>query len=200
MQRDPYYFPFVIVTKDELIPGNNYYMKLNDNIIRKSVDARRNVPVSDLKGTFVRLHREIERVTTKEFAVFTNVFIMNQIYKQGLCSSMLIRTPQGFLANDGEGCVNYSDERRNRFINQDREVFLDVQNWKFGIPTEQNILTSKALERISTKLPDDLNTKVLEFQGIKPTGGKIKRRIRKLKKTRKTKKTKKTRKTRKINK
>ena len=28
MPRDPYFFPFEIVNKNELIPGNNYYMKL----------------------------------------------------------------------------------------------------------------------------------------------------------------------------
>ena len=77
MQRDPYFFPFEIVDKNSLIPGDNYYIKLNDNIIRKSVDRRQNIPVSNLKGTFVRLHKEPNRIVApREYAVFKNVFII----------------------------------------------------------------------------------------------------------------------------
>jgi hypothetical protein len=49
-------------------------MKLNDNIIKKIIDRDHNVPVSDLKGTFVRLHNEPSIVGPREYAVFKDVY------------------------------------------------------------------------------------------------------------------------------
>ena len=189
MSRDPYFFPFEIVNKNELIPGDNYYMKLNDSIIRRFVDRRQNVPVSDLKGTFVRLHSEPSVVGPREYAVFKNVFIMNKSYKLGLCRFMLVRYPEGFLASAG-GCDTYSDQFQNRIVNTEREVFLDVGHWRFGKPTEQKLLSERALQKINPKLPDALNNEVLQFQGkMKAIGGKKSRRYRKSRKSRGKRKT-----------
>jgi hypothetical protein len=186
MSSDPYFFPFKIVKKEELIPGENYYIKLNDKIIKDFVDKRRNVPVSHVSGQFIKLHTEVDRINTVEYAIFKNVRIMNKKYKLGLCTMMLVRYPEGFLANAG-GCDTYSD--RNRTINEDREVYFNVNRWMFGVPTEQKLLSTKAFEKINPKLPDTLNNEVLQFHGtMKPVGGKKKtRKSRKNKHRRKTK-------------
>jgi hypothetical protein len=175
MQRDPYFFPFEIVDKNSLIPGDNYYIKLNDYIIKKSVDGRQNIPVSNLKGTFVRLHKEPNRVVApREYAVFKNVFIMNKIYKQGLCRFMLVRYPEGFLAA-ADGCDTFSDQSQNRIVNTEREVFLDVNYWKFGKPTEEKLLAERAMN--SLNLPQTMTGEISQFRGIqKPLGGRKSRK------------------------
>jgi hypothetical protein len=188
MQRDPYFFPFEIVDKNSLIPGDNYYMKLNDNILKKFVDGRQNIPVSNLKGTFVRLHKEPNRIVApREYAVFKNVFIMNKIYKQGLCRFMLVRYPEGFLAA-ADGCDTFSDQSQNRIVNAEREVFLDVNYWKFGKPTEQKLLANKAMQ--SLNLPETLKGEVSQFRGTqKPLGGRKSRKNKKSRKSRRKRQT-----------
>jgi hypothetical protein len=161
--RDPYYFPFEIIHKDQLVPGENYYMKLNDRIIKKFVDRRHNVPVSDLKGTFVRLYKENNSAHGKEYAVFKNVFIMNKAYKTGLCTMMLVKYPDGIIANAGEGCDSYSDKSKNRTVNEDREVFLDVGHWRFGIPTEYKLVSKRALQSAVPELPEYSSFEMLFF-------------------------------------
>ena len=190
MSRDPYFFPFEIVDKNSLIPGDNYYIKLNDYIIKKSVDRSHNIPVSNLKGTFVRLHKEPNRIVApREYAVFKNVLIMNRIYKQGLCRFMLVRYPEGFLAA-ADGCDTFSDQTQNRIVNTEREVFLDVNYWKFGIPTEQKLLAERALKKINTIIPSELSNEVSQFQGtMKPTGGRKSRRNKKSRKNRRKRQT-----------
>ena len=188
MPRDPYFFPFEIVNKNELIPGNNYYMKLNDSIIRKFIDRHHNVPVSDLKGTFVRLHNEPSIIGPREYAVFKNVFIMNKSYKLGLCRFMLVRYPEGFLASAG-GCDTYSDQFQNRIVNTEREVYLDVGYWRFGIPTEQKLLAERAIK--SLNLPQTMTGEISQFQGtMKPLGGRKSRKNIKSRKNRRSKKSK----------
>ena len=175
MNRDPYFFPFEIVNKDNLVPAENYYMKLNDNIIKRFIDMRRNVPLSDLKGTFVRLHKEDIGSIKREYAVFKNVSIMNKSYKPGLCTTILVRYPEGFLAADG--CDSYSDEFKNRSVNTDREVYLDVVQWKFGIPSEAKVVSNKALQKMGPLLSENVINEVSQFQGTqKPIGGKKKSR------------------------
>jgi hypothetical protein len=188
MQKDPYFFPFEIVDKNSLIPSDNYYMKLNDNILKKFVDGRQNIPVSNLKGTFVRLHKEPNRIVApREYAVFKNVFIMNKIYKQGLCRFMLVRYPEGFLAAAG-GCDTFSDQSQNRIVNADREVFLDVNYWKFGKPTEQKLLANKAMQ--SLNLPESMTGEISQFRGTqKPLGGRKSRRNKKSRKSRRKRQT-----------
>jgi hypothetical protein len=174
--RDPYYFPFEFIHKDQLVPGENYYMKLNDRIIKKFVDRRHNVPVSDLKGTFVRLYKENNSANGKEYAVFKNVFIMNKAYKTGLCTMMLVRYPDGIIANAGEGCDSYSDKSKNRTVNEDREVFLDVGHWRFGIPTEYKLVSKRALQGAVPELPEYMVNEISHFTGSKPRiGGKSKK-------------------------
>jgi|APGre2960657373_1045057.scaffolds.fasta_scaffold07413_2 hypothetical protein len=191
MQNDPYYFPFDIVNQNELITGDNYYMKLNTNIIKNFVDKRRNIPVSDLKGVFIRLDKEVDIANnvTIEYAVFKNVYIMNKQYKKALCNFMLVRYPDGILASDD--CDSYSDNFKNRLVNDDREVFLAVNRWQFGIPTQEKIITQKALEKIQPKINDSLTREVLKFRGT--LGGKKNRKI-KIKRTKRNKRTKRLRK------
>ena len=168
---DPYYFPFEIIDKAHLVPGENYYIKLNDRIIRDFLSKRRNLPVSHLKGTFVRLHTEVDRVTTTEYAVFKNVRIMNRNYKIGLCNLMLVRYPEGFLANSG--CDTFSD--RDRTINEDREVFFSVNKWIFGLPTETALITKRAIKKIEPILKPDVLNEISQFKGTNK-GGKTRRK------------------------
>lgn len=189
MNRDPYFFPFEIITKDNLVPGENYYMKLNDNTIKRFIDQRRNVPLSDVKGTFVRLHKEDIGSIKREYAVFKNVSIMNKSYKPGLCTTILVRYPEGFLAADG--CDSYSDEFKNRSVNTDREVFLDVGQWRFGIPSERKLVSNKALQK-GTPLDENSINVISQFQGIqKSSGGR--KKSRKSRKNRKNSKSRKDR-------
>jgi hypothetical protein len=176
MTKDPYFFPFDIVNNNELIIGDNYYMKLNNNIIKRFVDKKRSVPVSDLKGIFVRSHIEDDGENTIEYAVFKNVYIMNKTYKPGLCNFMLVRYPNGTLANDD--CDNFSDIFRNRLVNEDREVYLAVNVWKFGIPTQEKIMIQKTLEKIEPNINEYLTKEVSKFRGIQSLKGgrKIKRK------------------------
>lgn len=182
MPNDPYYFPFEKVNKDELIPGDKYYIKLNDNIIKtKFLDLRRNLPVSHLEGVFERLHTEPDRITTPvTYAVFKKVRILNKIYKEGLCNLMLVRYPEGFLASAG-GCSSYSDFS-GRTVNEDREVFFNVNRWMFGKPTEYNLLKNKVINKVSNQIGEDniLTTKELLGEKIekpekKEIGGRKKR-------------------------
>lgn len=185
--NDPYYFPFQVINYLELIAGDDYYIKLNDRVIHSFLDNRRNLPVSHVKGTFVRLHTEIDRTSSVEYAVFKNVRILNKNYKLGLCNQMLIRYPEGFLAGSG-GCDTFSDSNENisrrRTINQDREVFFNIRKWVFGVPTEQSIMENKGMDIIKKKITvPDMITEIKEFRGNKPgLGGK------KINKTQKKKK------------
>jgi len=189
---DPYFFPFQQVNKSELVPGENYYIKLNDKIIKDFLDKRRNLPVSHLKGTFVRLHTEVERVTTIEYAVFKNVRIMNKKYKLGLCNLFLVRYPEGFLASPG-GCDTLSDNNPDpalrRTINEDREVFFNVNRWMFGKPTEQELLAKQVITKLQPTLNTDTINYYNEIRGTKKAGSKKRktnRRKRKISKKRRT--------------
>jgi hypothetical protein len=176
MSRDPHFFPFNIINKNDLITGDNYYMKLNNNIIRKFIEKKRNVPVSDLKGTFVRLHTEPGVDGATEYAVFKNVYIVNKIYKQGLCNMMLVRYPNGMLAIDD--CDSFSDYLKNRAVNEDREVFLAVNVWKFGLPNEETIMSKKVLEKLTPTINETLIGEVKKFRGFQMPGGKKMRKTK----------------------
>lgn len=172
MSNNPYYFPFENINYLELIPDDEYYMKLNNKVIDYFINKIRKLPVSHMKGNFVRLHTENDI----EYAVFKDVRIMNRIYKKGLCNQMLVRYPDGMLAASS-GCDSFSDNNQDlslrRTINEDREVFFNVKNWVFGIPTEQNIMQNKAIDKLETNIvvPDMIN-QVREFKGTKKTAGK----------------------------
>jgi hypothetical protein len=169
---DPFHFPFKTVTKENLVPGENYYIKLNDRIIQDFLSKRRNLPVSHVRGTFVKLHTEVETVNTTEYAVFRNVRILNKKYKMGLCNMMLVRQPEGFLASAG-GCDTYSD--RDRTVNEEREVFFDVKKWIFGIPTEQELLANQVINTSKPTLNTDMVGLIGQFRGTNK-GGKTRRR------------------------
>lgn len=173
--NDPFNFPFEIVDKEQLIPGDKYYIKLNDRVMRKFLDNRITMPVSHVSGIFVRLHTEIDRIDSTEYAVFKNIRIMNKRYKLGLCNQMLVRYPEGFLASSGS-CDTFSDSNPNtilrRNVNEEREVFFNLKKWIFGIPTEQKLLTEKIVTQIEPKLNKDMMREISIFRGIKPKGGK----------------------------
>lgn len=179
---DPYYFPFEKINKNELIPGDKYYIKLNDAIIKKFVDMRRNIPVSHLEGFFVRLHTENDGINSIEYAVFKKVKILNRIYRPGLCNMMVVRNPEGFLATAG-GCNTYSD--LNRTINEDREVYFAINKWMFGKPTEHKLLTKQVVNSLINPLGQDniITTKELLGEKIekpekKEIGGRKKRKTK----------------------
>ena len=181
---DPYYFPFETINKEQLIPGDKYYMKLNDKVVHKFLDYRRTLPVSHVEGVFERLHTEVDRINSVEYAVFKNVRIINKNYKLGLCNEMLVRYPEGFLAGSG-GCDTFSDNNLDpmlrRTINEDREVFFNIKKWIFGIPTEQKLLVEKIIKRIEPNLNEDMMREISTFRGIQPKGGKKHKKSKKSK-------------------
>jgi len=186
MTTDPYYFPFKIIDKDSLIPGENYYIKLNDRVVRDFLSKHRNLPVSHLQGTFEGLHIENKNNLIVEYAVFKNIRILNHKYKIGLCNQMMIRYPEGFLANTD--CDTYSD--LNRTINPDRDVFLNLKKWIFGQPTEIALITKQAIKKIEPNLNEDVLGEINRFRGTikggKSKSKKTRRRKNKIYKRRKT--------------
>jgi hypothetical protein len=181
---DPYFFPFEIVDYSQLITGDNYYIKLNDNVIHKFLDYRRTLPVSHVKGIFVRLHTEIDKTNSTEYAVFKNVRIMNKNYKLGLCNQLLVRYPDGFLAGSNS-CDSFSDSNPDpslrRTINEDREIFFNIKKWMFGIPTEEKLLTEKVTKQIKPKLNEDVMKNISVLRAMQPKGGKTTRKYYKRK-------------------
>lgn len=143
-------FPFEIVKKSSLVPVENYYMQL--------LAARGQV--SKLKGTFVKYHTE-DDTAKRTYAVFKNVAIMNKKYKKGTCRRMLVRFPEQGLGNTD--CDSYSDHFKKRIINANREVYLDVKFWKFGMPTEKELLSKQILK----KIPMDMEYEIDTFTGTK---------------------------------
>ena len=168
---DPHYFPFQIITPDSLIPGENYYIKLNDRVIDNFLTKGRPLPVSHLKGTFLRLHTETTRINSTNYAIFKNVQIMNRNYRIGLCNQMLVRYPEGYLAS--AGCDTYSD--RDRSLNEDREVYFDTSKWIFGLPTETALITNQLMKKkiYPSLYPESLNL-INQFKSQK--GGKTRRK------------------------
>jgi hypothetical protein len=179
--NDPYYFPFDKVNPSELVKGNVYYMKLNDNILRDFEIKRRNIPVSHLEGVFVRNETIREGLRNVEYSVFKDVRIMNKAYKPGSCRFLLVRYPDAPGVSAIE-CDTFSDAN-GRTINQDREVYLDRRQWVYGIPFTQSIMVPKVLDtlRKTTKLPEDTLDLI---KGYTKRGGKRSRRIRKKSKRR----------------
>lgn len=166
---NPYYFPFQIITPDKLISSENYYIKLNDRVIDNFLTKGRPLPVSHLKGKFVRLHTETNGTN---YAVFKGVQIMNRNYVIGLCTQMLVRYPEGYLAT--AGCDTYSD--RERTINQDREVYFDIGKWIFGLPTETALITNQLMrKKINPSLEPNTLGQIEEFRGTNK-GGKTTRK------------------------
>lgn len=157
-------FPFKGVKKSGLVPVEQYYMQL-----QKPRDQ-----VSKLQGTFVKYHTEND-TSHRTYAVFKNVVILNKKYKLGTCRRMLVRSLELLVNTE---CDSYSDPMKNRTVNANREVYLDVGYWKFGRPTEKAILT----KRIFQKLPDDMEREIETFTGTKEPlpegkkGGKNKRK------------------------
>ena len=179
---NPYYFPFEVIDKDNLIPNDKYYIKLNDNIIRNFVNKRKNIPVSHLEGVFVRLHNEPSIDSSIKYAVFKNVKILNKEYKEGLCNMMLVRYPDGILAS-ADGCSSYSDFS-GRTLNEDREVYFPINKWIFGKPTEHKLLSKQIMNQLMIPLGQDNINITKQLLGEK--GGK-KRKMTKNKRTKKNK-------------
>ena len=162
---DPHYFPFEIINSNDLISGDNYYIKLNDRVVDNFLSKRRTLPVSHLKGTFIRLYNEDEVI----YAVYKNVEILNKKYKIGLCNQMLVRYPDGYLAIDG--CDSYNS------TNKDREVYFNINKWIFGKQTETSLLSRQVMKTIiQPKLNQDMSREINEFREIKKSGGKSRRK------------------------
>lgn len=177
MSKDPYFFPFEIVKTADLVPGENYYIKLDDKVIKDFSNKRRSLPVSHLKGTFSHLHNTTEGLRKIEYAVFKNIKILNKEYKAGLCSQMLVKHSNGSLASDD--CDTYSD--RTRTINTHREVYFSSGKWMFGIPTEQKLVANKMITTLKPELDDDTTSIINKFRG---TAKGIRKRSKKNRKSR----------------
>jgi hypothetical protein len=116
---------------------------------------------------------------------------------------MLIRDPEtNELVN--EGCDTYSINNKNSkiIINENREVYFNINRWIFGLPTENTLLQKQVVKKLKTDLFRDIDQELGKFtaRGYKTTTrSKSKRRktfakkriIHKRRKTKKTKKTKK---------
>lgn len=174
MNTKPYYFPFDIINYNKLIPNESYYIKLNDSVIKRYINRRDNIPVSHLKGTFIRL----DKTQIITYAVFKNVYIINKEYKPGSCSLFSVKYPEGIIASDS--CDTYSNEYKDIKLNEDREVFFDVNRWKFGNETEKILLQNKALEK--TNLPKDITNYVKEYGGNRVNTQKQRTKLRKSRK------------------
>ena len=188
---DPTFFPFEIINKDNLVPFENYYIQLNDKVMNKFIDKGGNVPVSSLKGKFLRLETESNIIQSMVYAVFNNVSIMNKTYKQGLCTLMLVRHPEGFLASAG-GCDRYTDYNKGRIVNMNQEVYFAVNSWKFGKSTEQTLISNKALKKGVPSISYDQAGEINQYIGTAKKNKKGGRKTR----TRNYKKHKKSRRSR----
>jgi hypothetical protein len=145
------YFPFEIIDYNDLVIGETYYIKLDSNIINRYTSRKTSVPVSDLRGSFVRLDKE--HLLT--FAVFKDVSIMNKTYKPGSCGLFSVKYPGGFVASDS--CDTYSNEYKGIKINETREVYFDTSRWIFGKQTEKNLLQKRVLtNKIEPRVPQDI--------------------------------------------
>jgi hypothetical protein len=192
--KDPYFFPFEKIKSSYLIPGEKYYIKLNDKMISDFLNKRRKLPVSHLEGIFVRLYNAVEGLTNIEYAVFKNVKILNKEYKPGSCSQMLVKYENGSLSSDD--CNTYSDYN-NRTINENREVYFSSNKWIFGQQVEKELLVKKVFTNVKPILNDDTVQIINEFRGTKREYGgkrnkKLKTKRNKLSKKNKIYKTRKT--------
>jgi hypothetical protein len=165
---DPSYFPFKIVNKDHLKEGESYYMQVNEKTLKR-LKKTRDIFVTKLKGDFVRL----ETNKTHEYAVFKNVGIMNNHYKQMSCRLMLIKDLETSYLVMSE-CDSFSDKNKARSINVEREVFLDVESWTFGEQPELNFARQKAYQ----KLQADTSRLTETFIKKSPRGGKTQKNIK----------------------
>lgn len=171
--NNSYNFPFQLVNESELISGENYYIKLNNKIIEDFIKKRRKLPVTHLKGTFVRLHTETEQFNETRYAIFTNIQIINKNYKIGHCTLFLVRYPDGILASTD--CNNIGN----------KEVYFDINKWIFGLPIEENLLVKQVTREIlEPNLNEDVIGEISKMKGIKLLGGGRKRK-KTLKKNRK---------------
>lgn len=183
-------FPFDEVDSNNLNPGETYYMQLNNDIINKELNIikrkpKLTLPVSKLQGDFVRLETKSNNITSTDYAVFKNVYIMNHNYKPGSCRYMFVLYPEGFVAMDD--CDKFSDKNNGRTVNLNREVYLPLNRWKFGIPTERVLVSKMAFEKISTKLDPDTEgiVKSMYGKGIKSKKRRKRKNKSRVKKTRK---------------
>lgn len=140
MSVNPYYFPFEQINKDQLIPAETYYIQLKDNVIADYTKKHRKLPVSKLKGDFIRLQTFDNNVTSTEYAVFKKITIMNKSYKPADCRFMMALYPKGHVATTD--CDDFKDK--------DKEVYLPVNRWQFGIPTEKSLVSKRAFSKINT--------------------------------------------------
>lgn len=187
-------FPFKKINATDLLVGETYYISLDEKF-------KKNKIVSRLKGTFVRLYTEDSKPTSSNvrYAVFTNITIINNDYKPGSCTMMLIRDPE---TNDlvYDGCDTYSVNNKNGkiTINENREVYFNVGRWMFGLPTEYTLLQKQVIQKLKKDVFSHIDQEVGQFIGKGPkttTHSKSKRKTftkkRKFHKRRKTNKNKK---------
>jgi hypothetical protein len=173
-------FPFTIVEHNKLISGTTYYIQLKPYVLNKIINLRRPMPVSRLKGTFVRLETDNTASTPVIYAIFTNIELVTKNYKHGSCTLFRVLYDDNVLG--ATGCDTYSDLNKERKINENREVWFSTNQWQFGLPSETNIVTNKTIRKLETKLNDDTLKHVSSLLG---KGGKNKTNKRKNKKTNK---------------
>jgi hypothetical protein len=160
-------FPFTIIEPDKLISGTTYYIQLKPYVLNKIINLRRPMPVSRLKGTFVRLEMDNTASTTVMHALFKNVELLTKKYKNGSCTLFRVLYHDNVLG--ATGCDTYSDLNKERKINENREVWFSTNQWQFGLPSETNIITNKTIRKLETKLNDDT---LKHFSSLLGKGGK----------------------------
>lgn len=157
-------FPFKKINATDLLVGETYYISLDEKF-------KKNKIVSRLKGTFVRLYTEDSKPTSSNvrYAVFTNITIINNDYKPGSCTMMLIRDPE---TNDlvYDGCDTYSVNNKNGkiTINENREVYFNVGRWMFGLPTEYTLLQKQVIQKLKKDVFSHIDQEVGQFIGKGP--------------------------------
>ena len=136
-------------------------MGKNISKIIHPINPSRNIP-THLSGIFTSLYTDNPNVRSqKEYAVFTDVRVMNKIYKKGSCKLIFIRSNvEGLSSPDGSSFSNTIITQ-----NEDREVFFD-DNWVFGLPKKHEVVYRQVITKIEPKTIEDIRKNIGSFHYI----------------------------------
>jgi hypothetical protein len=166
------------VAKDKLSFGETYFMN--------SIPPKQNMPISrrnnvklKLEGGFKRLETVIQGGQPVEYAVFTNVNILDDVPTELNCRLAQVKKNSGNIS--AAECKDYN--------NKENEFYLRSTQWNF-ISKDRELAKLQALSKVGEELGEDLKRNVQGYGGKR---GKTRRSSRKGGKTRRRKIVKSTR-------
>jgi hypothetical protein len=172
------------VAKDELSLGETYFMNSIPTKHNMSISIRNNVKLN-LEGVFKRLDTVIQGGQPVEYAVFTNVNILDDLPTELKCRLAQVKKISG----------NISVAECNDYNNKENDFYLREKQWNF-ISKDRELAKAQAQTKLLGILPETI---VKEEIMKRVKGGKTKRssriagkRKRKSKRKRHNKKVKKT--------